>query len=201
MDAVFKPGVRERLEGGGRVVLELGCGPKKRVPEALGLDRHDFDSVDVLCDLDQGLPLPEASVDEIHSYHFLEHVADLEASLAEQQRVLKPGGRCVHVVPHFSNPYFYSDYTHRAAFGLYTFSYFASGASPLRRDVPVYYNAVDFQLEEVALHFLSPWKGRRPHKWLLQRLVNLSSWTQEFYEENLCFWFPAYEVRYVVRKR
>ncbi len=93
------------------------------------VDALAFDGVDVVGDVFAALAtLPGASVDEIHSYHFLEHVASFKDIVVEMARVLKPGGLLHAVVPHFSNPYYYSDYTHRTPFGLYSFSYLADDA-------------------------------------------------------------------------
>ena len=44
--------------------------------------------------------------------------------MREITRVLKKNGKANIFVPHFSNPYYYSDYTHKRFLGLYTFYYF-----------------------------------------------------------------------------
>ena len=59
----------------------------------------------------------------IHSEHFLEHIPDAEGLVREAARVLEPGGSSRAVVPHFSNPHFYSDPPTAPSSGLYTFSY------------------------------------------------------------------------------
>lgn len=115
-----KTGVLADIRDRKRVVLELGCGPHKRIPDAIGIDALDFDGVDVVADLNRGLGfIPDSSIDEIHSYHFLEHLDDLSSLMREVHRVLKPGGGMVGNVPHFANPYYYSDPTHKSRFGLY----------------------------------------------------------------------------------
>ena len=58
-------------------------------------------------------------------------------------------------MPHFSNPYFYSDPTHRDAFGWYTFSHLANDEI-LRRQVPNYFGEHKFTLEDVRLVFSPP---------------------------------------------
>lgn len=45
------------------------------------------------------LPFADGSVDALYSSNVLEHVADLDSLLADMRRVLRPGGRAVHVVP------------------------------------------------------------------------------------------------------
>ena len=47
----------------------------------------------------QRLPFPDNSFDLIVSWQTLEHVANLEDSLAELARVLKPGGTAIHIYP------------------------------------------------------------------------------------------------------
>lgn len=51
----------------------------------------DYDGVHV--------PAQDASFDVVFSSNVLEHVKELPALLAETRRVLRPGGRAVHVVP------------------------------------------------------------------------------------------------------
>jgi SAM-dependent methyltransferase len=45
------------------------------------------------------LPFADASFDLLFSSNVLEHVAGLEAFQREMQRVLRPGGRAIHLVP------------------------------------------------------------------------------------------------------
>lgn len=190
--------VRER-----RGVLEFGCGPARRHPEAVTVDALDFDGVDVLGDVfDVLAALPDACVDAVHSYHFLEHVAPLQRVVRELARVLKPGGLLHAVVPHFSNPYYYSDYTHRQPFGLYSFSYLADDPI-LHRRVPRYQLDTQLVLEDVSLGF----KAARPFyvRYALRRMVgvvvNCSRWSQEWYEAGWTGVLPCYELDFKLRKR
>ena len=169
-----------------RGVLELGCGPARRHPDAVTVDALDFEGVDVVGDVFSTLALvPDGSVDAVHSYHFLEHLDSLPRIVAEIARVLRPGGMLHAVVPHFSNPYYYSDYTHRQAFGLYSFSYLADDGI-LRRRVPRY------QKEFYVRYAL-----RRA----LAAVVNSTRWTQEWYEAGWTGWFPCYEIDFTVARR
>ena len=45
------------------------------------------------------IPAEDAAFDAIFSSNTLEHVAEIETFLRETQRVLKPGGVCVHILP------------------------------------------------------------------------------------------------------
>ena len=145
---------------------------------------------------------PPASVDRVASFHFLEHVDDLPRLLVELARVLKPEGELYVVTPHFSNPYYYSDYTHRRFFGLYTFAYL-SESRLFAREVPRYGLEPRFELVDVTLGFKSarPFYVRYAFKRAVGVVVNASRWTKEFWEENLCWLLPCYEIAYRLRRR
>lgn len=182
--------------------IELGCGNRKKVPHSVCIDILDYECVDVVGDVFDVLnKFPDAIVDDIYAYHFIEHVNDLEKILQEMARVLKNGGTAEIVVPHFSNPYFYSDYTHKNHFGLYSLSYFCRDRV-LRRGVPKYNKSIEFDLQAVTLNFKSspPFYVRHGFKSLLGLMFNMSTYLKEFYEENLCYMFPCYEIKYVLKR-
>lgn len=74
------------------IYLNIGCGNVK-LPNFVNIDREA--GADVQCDVTQGLPYADATVDGIYSEHFIEHLAqkDILGFLRECRRVLKPGGR------------------------------------------------------------------------------------------------------------
>lgn len=184
------------------VKLELGCGENKKIPDAIGIDALDYPGVDIVGDVFDILrAFPESSVDAIYSFHFFEHIADLSALLDEMSRVLKTGGKLEVVVPHFSNPYFYSDPTHKTFFGLYTFCYFSRNTL-FKRQVPTYGKALEFELIAIDLIFKStrPFVVRHAIKKLLGKIFNCCAYMKEFHEENLCYLFPCYEIKYQLRK-
>lgn len=198
-----KHGRLDTLADATEVTLELGCGPRKRHSSAIGIDALDYAAVDVVGDVFDVLArVPDGAVDAVHSYHFVEHVDDPGRLIAELRRVLKIGGLVKTVAPHFSNPYYYSDYTHRRPYGLYSFSYLADDHL-FRRRVPRYAGDTGFELISVRLIFKAPppFYVRYAFRRILQSIVNLATYTQEAYEAGWCFWFPCYEVEYVVIRR
>jgi SAM-dependent methyltransferase len=199
MEPIIRLDLEHALRSSSPIVLELGCGARK-TPGRIGIDRLDMPHVDIVADLEQGLPfLPDNSVDAIYSASFLEHIEHLEGLMREIWRVLVPAGKKVLSVPHFSNPYSYSDYTHRRFFGLYTFGYFCRDQGRFKRKVPSFYHDFSFFIEDIRLVFDSPWRGRRLAKRIVQKLVNLNTWTMEFYEENLCYLLPCYGLQVTLR--
>ena len=202
MSILDKRNILDRIGSIQHVVLELGCGNRKRIKNSIGVDVINYKCVDIVGDAYDVLKrIPNSSVDAIYSHHFFEHVANLGLLMDEQGRVLKVGGYLEVVVPHFSNPYFYSDYTHKNFFGLYSFSYFAK--DPLfKRSIPTYNRLFEFELCSVQLIFKSspPFYFRHGIKLILGKLFNLNNYMKEFYEENLCYIFPCYEIKFLLKK-
>lgn len=199
---IDKKGIFQRVGSVSYVELELGCGNRKRNRQAIGVDILDYPDVDIVGDVYEVLAsFPAQSVDAVHSYHFIEHVPDVPKLLSELARIIKPNGHVEFVAPHFSNPYFYSDPTHRNFFGLYTFCYFSS-KSPFSRQVPTYDHKLAFTIVKVDLIFKSPppFIVRYGVKRLIGILFNSCNYLKEWYEENFCYLFPCYEVRYILQR-
>lgn len=179
------------------VVVEIGCGPNKR-PGSIGVDVLELTGVDVVADVNQGLGfLPDGSVDRIESVHTFEHLSDIETVMREVVRVLRPDGECHITVPHFSNPHYYSDYTHRTPWGLYSLGYFCKEGWPYRRKVPAFYNDVSVRVISQKIRFNSEFVVVKQLKKVAQAIVNSSRLMQELWEENLCWQLPASELRIV----
>lgn len=102
--------VRKYLPPTGRI-LELGGGSGYQA-QVLASWGYDVTSIDLasrepsqrnfhpVIDYDgHRIPAPDASFDVVFSSNVLEHVPHLESMLAETRRVLRPGGRMVHVLP------------------------------------------------------------------------------------------------------
>lgn len=186
MEPKIKIDLHQRLCGGA-IAIEIGCGPKRRDASVITIDRVDLDSVDIVADIERGLGfLPDASVDRLYCRSVLEHIDNFEGLLREMLRVLKADGRAYIFVPHFSNPYFYSDFTHKRFFGLYSFYYFVEPEKQLKRKVPVFYTDIRLEICSLKLVFRTPfWISRHLRK-LFGSLVNCTQSMQEFYELHLC---------------
>lgn len=203
MEIIDKKNVLPRLKDIEIIDLELGCGNRKRNAQAIGIDKLDYSAVDIVGDVYEVLAVfPNQSVDTVCSYHFVEHVPDVQKLLTELARIIKPKGYIEFIAPHFSNPYFYSDPTHCNFFGLYTFCYFADN-SPFAHKVPTYRYKLAFNITKVDLIFKSPrpFVIRYGIKRILGVFFNSCNYLKEFYEENLCYLFPCYEVRYLLERK
>ena len=183
------------IKKGDRIALDIGCGPAKK-PGYIGIDKLMLPGVDFIADIELGLPfLPDNSVDEIYTSHFVEHIDNLELFLRECHRVVKSTGMINIYIPHFSNPWFYSDYTHKRFFGLYTFLYFSDHNNPYKRKVPDFYSDFKFRVVEQKLIFKSPpFYYRNLFRQILQRIFNSSIYMQELYEDVFCYIFACQEL-------
>jgi hypothetical protein len=196
---IVNPAVLSNLAAGTPLRLDLGCGQKPRTG-FYGVDRADLPGVDIVADLNAPLTdLPGNCVSEVYTRHTLEHVERLLDLLVEVHRIVQPGGRVEVLVPHFSNPYAYSDPTHVRFFGLYSFFYFSDLADQPRRKVPSFYLPQRFRVEQVRLNLMAETLFDRATRMILQRLINRGHGWQDWYERRLCRWFPAASVRYVLR--
>jgi len=197
MEPLIKIDLNQVLNGDEPVVLELGCGRKKR-PGAIGVDRIDLPEVDIVADVEDGLDfIPDNTVDEIYAHSFFEHVQNFEQLMGEIVRVLRKEGKVFAFVPHFSNPYYYSDPTHKRFFGLYSFYYFVDSRYQLKRKVPNYYFDTKIRIVSLKLIFDSPFFFGRIIKKMVGAFFNLSRFFQEWYEEDFCYIFPCYGIEIV----
>ena len=73
--------------------LNWGCGTRPE-PGWINSDRKQGPGIDISCDIREGLPLADGSIDYAVSIHALPEVPypDLVPVLEELHRVLKPGG-------------------------------------------------------------------------------------------------------------
>jgi hypothetical protein len=203
MKIVDKNGLLDQIGDIGEITLELGCGHRKRHSEAVGIDKQDYPGVDIVGDAHDILcRFPPASVSAVYAYHFFEHLENVESYMVELNRVMITGAQLLVVTPHFSNPYYYSDATHRTPFGLYSFSYFCHN-DLFHRRVPRYHSGYDFKLKKVDLIFKSapPFYFRWGIKKCIQSIFTLNRYMMELYEENFCYLFPCYEIRYSLTKQ
>jgi len=184
------------------IILELGCGHQKEFDSSISIDKIPYNNVDICGDvIDILRELKDGSVSLIYSRHFLSHIDDLGAIFFEMDRVLKIGGVNIIIVPHFSNPYWYSDYTHKTFFGLYTFSYFFR-SNKFRRKVPQYANNFQYTYKSIFLKFKSDKSFKIIYllKYCVGLIFNLNTYLQELYEGSFTGLISCHEVEFVLLK-
>lgn len=188
--------------------LDLGCG---RVPQKgyLGIDNFYKSKNIIKSDVLKYLKkLPKNSCSHIYSRHYLEHVdkKQIFQILKEINRILIKNGKIVFIVPHFSNPYFFSDLTHKIFFGIHTFNYICE-TSCLKRKVPKYIEIKNWHLLNVRVNFISiiniKFLGIKlpTLATFLKVFVNSSNLFIEIYERYLCNFFSIYEIKFEIQKK
>lgn len=106
------------------IKIDIGCGVSKH-RGTLGVDIVPLPGVDVVADIDRGLPFKDSTIDEIHMSHTLEHVDDFIATMEELYRICKDGALFYIRMPHGSSTFTtWIDPTHKRGFNLQTFTYF-----------------------------------------------------------------------------
>lgn len=91
-------------------IVELACGAKKTVPEAIGVDEvpqgqsiellgGNVSVADIVADVTDDLPFEPESVDTIIGRHIIEHVVDVLDVLTKWAKPLKAGGRLILATP------------------------------------------------------------------------------------------------------
>ncbi|MFN2532423.1 MAG: methyltransferase domain-containing protein [Pyrinomonadaceae bacterium] len=118
-------------------LLDVGCGQNKKVG-AIGIDANPKSHADVIHDLGVfPYPFPDNDFDEVICRHVIEHVPDVLGFINELHRITKPGGTLLIITPHYSNPDWATDPTHRNHFNSYSFTCFM----PERAPFPFYTDA------------------------------------------------------------
>jgi SAM-dependent methyltransferase len=126
-------------------ILDVGCGQNK-FPGAIGIDSNPRSHADVFHDLGKfPYPFGDNEFETIICRHVIEHVPDVIGFINELHRITKHGGRLKVVTPHYSNPDWATDPTHRNHFNSYSFTCFIPSQTPF----PFYTNA---ELRLLSLH-------------------------------------------------
>jgi len=172
--------------------LDVGCGSRK-LPGFVGIDNMISPQVDVIHDLNvYPWPFAHDSFNHVVCRHSLSHLDDVVAAMEELHRITAPGGFIEIVAPHFSSDNYFTDVTHRRAFGYRSMDYFCINRPFLYR----YSETAVFKLADVRISFLQAKvfdvKKRNPFQWFgLEWMINQ---TPRFYEHFLAFILRANEV-------
>jgi SAM-dependent methyltransferase len=173
--------VEPLIDSRNRRVLDIGCGTNK-VAGAIGMDANPRTAADVIHDLDD-LPYPFAAdeFDEVIGRHVIEHVRDPMAVMCELHRITRNGGVVKLVAPHWTNPDFATDLTHRNHLNSYSFRNLTD-----ERAVFPFYTDVRFRQLRVRVTLLNLWKLTG-----LEYLINLDHrfpsmrFVRKFWEQYL----------------
>ena len=184
------------IDAGTPIKLHLGAG-ETHLEGHYSVDLVELPGVDVVADLNAPLDLiPDHSVSAIYTRHTLEHIQNFMGLMSELHRICRHDAEITVIVPHFSNPYFYSDPTHVRPFGLYTMHYFMDKADQPGRSVPEFYTGTRFLLKDTRIDFYRTSLLDRLAVPILRALINFSFSTQAMYERRWVWLWPAWQIHY-----
>jgi SAM-dependent methyltransferase len=118
------------------------------------MDVNPRTAADILHDLDS-LPYPfrDNEFDEVIGRHVIEHVRDPMKVMCELHRITRNGGIIKLVAPHWTNPDFACDLTHRNHLNSYSFRNFTEDNA-----VFPFYTDVRFRQLSTRVTVLNLWK-------------------------------------------
>ena len=151
-------------EAAALVKVDIGCGLFKR-KGFIGIDVDPHSAADIVCDVRQGIPLADDSVDYLVADNVLEHIGeDFVAVMNEIWRVCRTSGKVEVTVPVFPSPDAVSDPTHARYFTENTFNYLDRN-SAFFREYGQSYGFRPFDIQRRRKHgggvevVMSPFKG------------------------------------------
>jgi len=111
------------------IKLNLGSG-FRYMNGYINIDVRPECKPDLLCDVTQGLPFDDNSVEEVRAVDFLEHIPmeTCQSVIEEIWRVLVPGGRLTHSTPSTDGRGAFQDPTHRSFWNINTWMYYMDDA-------------------------------------------------------------------------
>lgn len=164
-------------------ILDVGCGLNKR-PGAIGMDNNPATNADVIHDCGVvPYPFPDGEFDEIVANHVAEHIPDVMAFIKELHRITRPGGIIKILTPHYTNPDWPTDPTHRNHFNSYSFRHFYED-----RQLFPFYTDVYLKPLITRVSLANLWRGLG-----IEWLVNLDNryaslrFIRKFWEHYLSF--------------
>ncbi len=173
-------------------ILDVGCGANK-TEGAIGLDNNPRTAADVIHDLGEiPYPFSDDEFDVCVSNHVVEHVPDVMAFIGELHRITKPGGRIKLLTPHYTNPDWANDPTHRNHINSYSFNTFLEG-----RQVFDFYTNVHLKPISCYVSLAGLWRAVG-----IEFLVNLDTkipsarFLRKFWEQYLSYIFRGKELRF-----
>lgn len=150
--------------------INLGGGEVKK-EGFTNFDCVAFPTVDIVCDLTKGIPLPDSSVEEVYSAHFLEHLEDVPKMMKEIYRVCQPNALVKIKVPYFKSIGAFKDPTHKSFFTEGTLEYFSC-----EKDKQSFYqNEMNFEEIKTSYIWSAPWIRFLPcKKFFLRHFWNIA---------------------------
>ncbi|WP_339316359.1 methyltransferase domain-containing protein [Paenibacillus sp. FSL R10-2734] len=145
--------------------IDIGCGSSKEAGY-LGIDHIAGPDVDIVCDINQGIPLPDNTAEFVMASRVLPYMDDLFAVMSEIHRIcIHKAVVCIlapyaHSFAHMSNPAFkqkFDEYTPRYLTGSF-FQPPSGPVCPAISDYPIPVPPFDYRLLRMELFYQLPYE-------------------------------------------
>ena len=184
------------------IKLNLGCGETKKAGY-VNVDWNFRDNPDVVHDLNVfPYPFADSTFDLVEADHVLEHLDKPFLVMKELHRILKPSGRVIIRVPHFSRGFTHAEHAHGfdVTFPLY-FNKKTTVANYYGND----FELVDLKLKWEAFLHLLPFMGYGKTTVLFVKMLNhiisfLANLSPAFCSRVWCFWVGGFnEIKFEMK--
>lgn len=168
--------------------MHLGCG-RQKIPGAMGVDRVQDKSVDLVWNLDQvPWPLPTNTFSKIYMIDVLEHLNNIILAMEEVYRVSKNNAEIFIQSPFASSSGVWTDPTHRRGFTSRSFQYFTEEYCQKHFQ----YSNARFSVEKVEYQLWMP-------TWYDKLILKLANQFKPIYEKRFMYWFPIQNISFCLR--
>jgi SAM-dependent methyltransferase len=178
--------------------LNLGSGGSKK-EGYVNIDWNNVVKPDIMHDLNKfPYPIKDNEFDLIEARHVLEHLDKPFEVMKEIHRILKPGGKLIIQVPHFSRGFTHAEHSHGfdVTFPLYfnkkfsDFGYYG-----------VDYISTKIKIKWMAFFHLLPFLGYKKATITLLRILNgfisfIANLSPAFCSRVWCYWLGGFEEIY-----
>ncbi|MCR4337485.1 MAG: methyltransferase domain-containing protein, partial [Candidatus Omnitrophica bacterium] len=134
--------------------VNLGGGPNRK-EGFINIDRLPYPEVDIVADLNKGIPLADDSVDELTAFSILEHVDDTVFIMEEIYRVCRKDAKVTIIVPYLKSTAAFKDPTHKRFFSERTFEYFDKSFAD-HGLLPDYDLKCNLKIEKISYKYYNP---------------------------------------------
>ena len=172
-------------------ILDIGCG-RKKVEGAIGLDHAALPGVDIVCNLNEALPLDDNTFDIVIANQVLEHVENIIGLVYEVHRVLKPGGLFIAHCPYFRSSWAWIDPTHIRGFSVNSLDYFSENTWIYEQ----------YRFKEYGFQSIQVYLDRQEKPSMLRNMLSNACLKNPFKYENsfLSSLYPFEEISYILKK-
>lgn len=130
--------------------IDLGCGRKKK-EGFFGIDCQPLEGVDLVCDCNEVIPLPDNYAIEVNATDFLEHINNNKRIhiMTEIWRILKPDGLFYSMTPSTDGRGAFQDPTHYSFWNENSFWYYTCDAHRRLYDIKPKFEILNLNTTEI----------------------------------------------------